>query len=380
MAPCIGTIKVHPPEVFTLPFVLNLLGSNARAQVVRQRLRVGHESPGEVLWQCIAADQAPIDVMQTCLFEAWDRVTKMPRTKRLSFLAAEEPIAVHALAHLWNNEELWVEALSARRFDMSSKLCYFALAEKHDDLIVKWLTMERPESPHEWRGILLRSLITGHHMHAHSSADSALDCLFQIEDMQVEERRKAATLLKKGREAPAPAVMYTSLWPPIIEMSNTLANGKFPDTDAKLWDRFVDLYGTRGEMKLMDRDSLQYGRARLQLCHPKFPDASLALEFLKNEFMTKHISEARAHLPRPPRALQSMKTFFAQTVDVCEKTNRLHDADRIREYSVELFETSYHDVAKKWKLEVQKTAQAWQRWSKPASYKLLSFGNKQLKS
>ena len=194
----------------------------------------------------------------------------------------KNPIAGMTLSYLWEHTDLWVTIVHGQderwlnhssdhdgNFETCFRLDYFAIGEGLEDIIVQWLKTRAPSDfafsnapDHDaalysdsWRDFLLRNLVQAHLMLATvPSADKALSLLFDI----LEE--KARVMAEPGEEKHPLGSL--SVWPAIVQLSQQLGAGSFPNTDSRDYDKFVryvlDYKKTKPENRELDVAKLQF--------------------------------------------------------------------------------------------------------------------------
>ena len=325
-----------------------LVSASPTIEIVRKKLEQGHEKPTVLLKEYIDRNDARSEVVKLCLNAAYRKLQLLPRLQCRQTMRQQDPIASHCLRYLWSDSLRWIEAIEDH--DCCKMLCYFSIGEGYEDLLIDWLKVVRPASglaartardgrEHQgWRGQLLRALMTAHTLPTHDHrADEALRCLFRVDQLLKDARADALELTKTIAEPAVAPVLFTSLWPSVVELSRALTSGKFHQTDSRLYEKFEDLSDAIGKKKLIEPDTLRYNRVRLRLHHPQRPSVAPALEFISDQFGSRSMSDAQARLPSSPKNLQSLQNFFTRVVQVAEQTGHSKDADRMREYASQLF-------------------------------------------
>jgi len=120
----------------------------------------------------------------------------------------QDYIAGPCLKYLWGDDDCWTGIASAHV--SCGMLCYFAIAEGYEDLLIEWLSvprstamgytqdMQAQQEDHAWRGQVLRALMNTHTWHdSGHRADAALNCFFRVRAIIGEAWRERETALHK---------------------------------------------------------------------------------------------------------------------------------------------------------------------------------------
>ncbi|KAK5689879.1 hypothetical protein LTR97_012639 [Elasticomyces elasticus] len=96
----------------------------------------------------------------------YDRLTKVKRAERRTMIQNDN-IGGLSLQWLWSEQHRWVSAVTSDVMSLQ-RICYFAVAESLDDLLVQSLALPLPPLPeqaeealdtHQWPGAVLREII-----------------------------------------------------------------------------------------------------------------------------------------------------------------------------------------------------------------------------
>lgn len=159
------------------------------------------------------------------------------------------------------------------------------------------------------------------------SADAAILLFFRIVNMQQEAWVRRAP--RKNDEKPP--LLRVSLWPGQVALEAALTCGGYPETNPRSYAR-VCSFQQRFRAK-QTPDHMQYSAARLQLCHPRNPQAGPAIAYLRAHFGDE--PEQRKHrLPSKEVDRRSMERVFrlahaaAKLAGLAEDTRWLEEAMR----------------------------------------------------
>lgn len=248
-------------------------------------------------------------------------------------MAQDPPVARTTLEHVWPNVDLWLPVLLTDQTATFS-LCYFAVGEGLDHLIIKWATVERNfniqvpngrRADRRWRGVLLRGLCRAYSIHTMSyDLNDALETFFYVHEKGLDSRERGFDL-------------GLDLAPVANILTNTISTGAYYRTSAVLYDRFVSMarhilrQKHNNERYAVYRDKDALDMARLGLYHPVRPDASLAQDVLNTR---SHILPPMLQEPLSRRALLM---FLVRTVLVAETKNQPEVAAAASKKHRELF-------------------------------------------
>ncbi|KAK5753024.1 hypothetical protein LTS12_016900 [Elasticomyces elasticus] len=252
---------------------------------LRDRLSMKQENPTLVLKELVEQE------------EHFSRLSKHPRKARIQ-LIQKDGIGTLILQWLWQDNTRWVLTLNEDIL-LFEKLVYYLVGEKMQEYVLGWIKADIPANAahhftqatlNRWRGALLRTLLSAHTVLAYNgSADAALKVYFKIADdiLVLRASHKAA-----GRTRGLDDYAATSLWPAKVVLGKALYSGKFPNTDSRLYDRFVSVVSatnTNAAVSYLGRKGegaagIPYTVAKLRLLHPSKPDPGPMLAILQQYY------------------------------------------------------------------------------------------------
>lgn len=266
---------------------------SATDKTIETRLQDSLCNPTDVLRQAIKDGVASAHVVLLCLAAKHEKVSSsIPDGSKDD----GDGIAAMVVDHIWTDEKLWgpivMHARQAQVF-----LCYFAILEKLDGLVLEWTTATLPGEPatasdtakHVWRGGLLRSLLLAKlSCDPSKDAGSAIQCFFAA----AAAKRAAVTAHKNGAPLNVGA-RCLSLLPSYIELQKTLTGGGFSVADRNLFDKFAEFQGRFGVLARWEKE---FDGARLLLYRPDRPTEMNAIDLLRRHTKGEKVP-SRIHPP-----------------------------------------------------------------------------------
>ncbi|KAK3642752.1 hypothetical protein LTR56_010576 [Elasticomyces elasticus] len=238
----------------------------------------------------LQAGSTDLETTRVCLQVYYDRLTKVKRAERRTMIQNDN-IGGLSLQWLWSEQRRWVRAVTSDVMSLQ-RICYFAVAESLDDLLVQSLALPLPPlldqaeealDTHQWRGAVLREIIRSHLMlDSNSSADEAIDKFFKVADLVLVAR--SAPLRPKSPLA------RTSLYPAEVELIKQLCTTRFYKTDPARYDNFARFVAG-------GKRFTQFTGAQLALAHPTLPDAQPALSYAHKFVEPLSKPELQRHFP-----------------------------------------------------------------------------------
>lgn len=313
------------------------------AQKLHFDIQKGHINAVEHLEECIRKNQASLEIVRACLDASMERLFQHKRAvKRQEVREAEmNRLARVVLQYVWEDPELW-KPLTGADGKASMQICYFAVAEGLEDLLLEWLTIELPgEVPYyttwnegivggaQWRNYLFR-----HVLHAHilldtkQSADEAIESYLKIS----EKARLIKIAFHKDANRDTgirvPPLVTLSVTSPGTRLAVALCSGRYGKTSPNLWSAFMktrkvyDASTDTPQSKLAS----QYTWAALNLLHPGAPTCDDAITFLRQHVTDGgewKIPETHAWVPAKPAVFRN---FLHSLHTLARKAGRLDDA------------------------------------------------------
>lgn len=264
------------------------------AKDLERRLEIGEIEPIAALQQYIADGEANSEIVRVCLVSTTNKLFKLPRKKRLTEARKADPgLAKLALLHIWEDPRLWIPIVFAD-FQAQEALCWLAIAEGAEKFIFDWirsdveteLKAQNIPLPEEvmlkkevWRGSMLRNLVHAYLMQDEAnSADSALNCLFDVIDLKTELRARHESMPNLSQRG----IMWTSLRPARVVISGAITGGFCFKTDPKLYDRYMKFCQHANDRDRKFRPQIAALRAAdLELHHPTSPSAQATMHLLR---------------------------------------------------------------------------------------------------
>lgn len=295
--------------------------SDEPEDVTRRRLRDSGQSPFGFLQDSVQKGDASVQVIGVCLDAQMLAYQNFPRVQRQRhYQEQNEKIATESLKIIWSNEDLWLP-LVAFDWSATNALCYFAVLEGIDYLLLDWLGVKVAYQDHQWRGILLRSIITAHVMLARHDADKTLSTFLSA----VQMREEAMTLSRshswsdqRNRNDNSQA-SHLSLFPAAVQINSALAEAGYHYTSAKLFDRYLSFMSSFEGYDALGRE---YQVCRLNLFFPRRPDDRPAVALLRkfsNNERTIFSQEANRKMER------SLRNFILRTALVASHNGNIED-------------------------------------------------------
>ncbi|KAK3639497.1 hypothetical protein LTR56_012468 [Elasticomyces elasticus] len=253
---------------------------------LRDRLSMKQENPTLVLKELVEQGKATTETLRLCLEEHFSRLSKHPRKARIQ-LIQKDGIGTLILQWLWQDNTRWVLTLDEDIL-LFEKLVYYLLGENMQQYVLDWIKADIPanaahhftrKNRNRWRGALLRTLVAAHTvLECNGSANAALKVYFRIAD-DILALRASKTAAGKGCDGYA----ATSLWPAEVALGKALYSGKFPQTDSRLFNRFMSVVSPSNK-NVSKTPMVLYNLAKLWLLHPSEPDPGPMLSMLQQYY------------------------------------------------------------------------------------------------
>ena len=319
----------------------DLAPPSTSATQLQQQLKSDSIHPADAPQAAIDKDKAPLDLVHVCLEAYYERVKRLSRAVR-SHAIRQKPIASMALRHLWKSDQEWLQ-LTLYDVEASKWLCFFAVGEGLQDLILDWVKAPLPssatpaqrEEPQSilWRNGLFRALIKAVLAHcSDGSADEALSILFAItgarhqlfESAGLTDQPGARLHRSKDLDVGLPAWAKLGLWPAALLLMTELGKGLYPQTSPLLYNRFIG-YIEKNPYK-GTATQRQLNISRLHLNHPVGPMEGYAVRFLREHLQDRSAEEVRALLP-PNEALHyRLGHLLKKAAEVADRNGNQRDA------------------------------------------------------
>ncbi|KAK5680649.1 hypothetical protein LTS10_007582 [Elasticomyces elasticus] len=265
---------------------------------------------------------ADIETARVCLNAFYTHLTKSPRWARQD-LIKKECVGSLTLQWLWSENSRWMSSVLTDN-EFLCLLCYFAVSEALDNLLIDWMAQPLASSAvvpagapaqHRWRGSVFRCLIKGHLLLDHKGrADDALTTFFAVVERVTEARR----------HDPNGSLASISSWPTQVALNKALCSDYFPNTDPILWDRFMNWTAQGPRSTGLDI-------AFLQLSHPTLPDAMPALVYIQQHIKDLPIEKFAATFPLGTPVRQNIYFRCWKLEKRLRDQGRTEDADMIGE-------------------------------------------------
>ncbi|KAK5709375.1 hypothetical protein LTR17_019829 [Elasticomyces elasticus] len=277
--------------------------------------------PSAILKEYLDNDNANAEIIRLCLEEHSSRLSKVPRKPRLEMMRSE---GFDNLVLGWIKSDLPSDAAS--------------LADKSIE--------------NRWRGALLRSLINAHLMLEYRpSADAALKVYFKVSNELAAKRNanKETGTLDSG-------YISTSLWPSTIKLASALQSGRYPKTNAKLYQHVLQSL----EAETWKGDSA-LRIARLHLHHPAAPNPEPMWSLLQQHFGGKTQAEMLEQtMASGTRAKVNLLYAMQATERLLRLQDRPSDAKWVSKKQSELLAGTDEVTRKLFEWHRNSPEQAWQ--------------------
>ncbi|KAK3646333.1 hypothetical protein LTR22_014312 [Elasticomyces elasticus] len=146
--------------------------------------------PVHALQAAIDRNEATVSVLRVCLQAYVSQLQSVSHADRLG-MVKKKPMAAMALRVLWSQVLDWFKTTLDEDGAISKSLCYLAVLEGLDDIIISWMKAELPEHVEAtaksdlelnfWRNGLLRMLVEATLENAtNQSGDAALHVYFRV--------------------------------------------------------------------------------------------------------------------------------------------------------------------------------------------------------
>ncbi|KAK5679261.1 hypothetical protein LTS10_008076 [Elasticomyces elasticus] len=264
----------------------------------KRHVEAGLIHPADALQQAAQKGAVPLDVIRVCLENYANRLSKANYQERAT-MVREKPMAVTVLEQLWQHDHDWFQLVLVD-LEATGWLCFLAVVEGLDDLVLTWVKTELPKAlavrtkreveNSLWRNMLFRNLIDATLSNiANQKADKALAIFFDMAEARsalFAEVPPARGMVPFERSSPRqeymdkdtmeklgmPSWARISLWPAACAIT------------AKL---------TRGSPSQQE-----FTIARLYLEHPERPSAHDLYNFFRKRLHGRSDEEIQASLPR----------------------------------------------------------------------------------
>ncbi|KAK3635447.1 hypothetical protein LTR56_014731 [Elasticomyces elasticus] len=298
--------------------------------------------PVDALQAAIGRNEVTMGVLRVCLQAYVSQLQSVSHPERLDMIK-EKPMAAMALEHLWSQVLDWFRT-TLNDGAISKWICYLAVLEGLDDIIIDWIKEDLPEQAKAtaqdgvelayWRNGLLRMLVEATlNNTTNQSGDAALRVYFRILDdrknlFDPESQdyvRRHGQYQKRWEDLNLPEWTKISTWPAACVLISHLGRGAFPKTSAGLYNRFTKhilkhpFKGTPAQHEL--------SIARLSLKHPTKPDAYLACEFFGARLRDKSIEDIKSRLPRVKNTLDMWGAVMREIITLAKQNGQYGDVE-----------------------------------------------------
>ncbi|KAK5705935.1 hypothetical protein LTR17_021226 [Elasticomyces elasticus] len=329
---------------------------SATAIATQRQIREDQVHPADLLQAKISEDDAPLDLIRVCLQAYFEQIQQVPSHADRVLLVTKKPVAAPLLGYLWSREEVWLQLVLTDP-ETTKWTCHFAVMEGLEDLMMEWIKMDlsrvTPEPAQEkaehralWRNSLFRLLIETRLKNASDGkADEALKLFFTtleeraelyksaLESLPPEDRRRSET--GAWEDLGLPMWVSMSFWPASVVLGIHLGTGKYPHTDAKLYQRFLGYVekiaykGTPGQRQL--------ALARLYLYKSDRPDSSYATTFFRERLEGKSKQQVRNYLLENKAIRGVFHSTLRDIVRLSRQLGKNSDAELLNTFKREHF-------------------------------------------
>ncbi|KAK5753029.1 hypothetical protein LTS12_016906 [Elasticomyces elasticus] len=234
-------------------------------------------------------------------------------------------------------------------------------SEGFDNLNLGWIKSDLPSDvasladksiENRWRGALLRSLVNAHLMLEYRpSADAALKVYFKVSN-ELAAKRNA----NKKTGTSDSGYVSTSLWPSTIKLASALQSGRYPKTNAKLYQHVLQSL----EAETWKGDSA-LRVARLYLHHPAAPNPEPMWSLLQQHFGGKTQAEMLEQtMASGTRAKVNLLYAMQTTERLLRLQDRPSDAEWVSKKQSELLAGTDEVTRKLFEWHQKSPEQAWQ--------------------
>ncbi|KAK4892935.1 hypothetical protein LTR27_008663 [Elasticomyces elasticus] len=300
----------------------------------KRHVEAGLIHPADALQQAAQKGAVPLDVIRVCLENYANRLSKA-NYQEPATMVREKPMAVTVLEQLWQHDHDWFRLVLVD-LEATGWLCFLAVVEGLDDLVLTWVKTELPKAlavrtkreveNSLWRNMLFRNLIDATLSNiANQKADKALAIFFDMAEARsalLAEVPPARGMVPFERSSPRqeymdkdtmeklgmPSWARISLWPAACAITAKLTRGEFPRTTPTMFDRYLGYmirYPHKGSPSQQE-----FTIARLYLEHPERPSAHDLYNFFRKRLHGRSDEEIQASLPRD----EAGRSIWGQTL------------------------------------------------------------------
>lgn len=211
--------------------------------MIEQRLR--HDSPAKIFRECVENGTASVHVVRMCLDTQRNQEEWVERRCREPLLAAQrqERLASMVLQHIWRSDSWPLLVFFVPR--TVANLCYYAVLEGLEDLLLDWMIMDTTDMNLEqradfWRGALFRKIVGAHlSLDTNANAGPAIQCCIKVAKQKdaayvanTESRRNHCRIVAQGKHP----IMVTPIRPIIVDLHATLCTPYCYNTDPDVFE------------------------------------------------------------------------------------------------------------------------------------------------
>ncbi|PPJ59880.1 hypothetical protein CBER1_04968 [Cercospora berteroae] len=301
---------------------------------VERELKDTSSRPIEILQRCIKSGLASPHVLHMCFDAQFQDQQRYPRRKRSGIhqQQREDQLAHTALLYMLQDPGKWTSVLYKNTFFVDN-LCYFAVLEGLQDIIMRFLRITpEPDNPY-WRAKVVTAMILSEDaFDVHFCADDVIKLYFSLVDLrEVEHSQYNAQTQQSGIEEAPPLVNFDFLHGAGVKLRNVLTRGIEPlgryRTDPALYGKvlqhFAHVLPVENKHSQQEMDWII---SELQLHHTAGYNEEPALGLLrKYAKLGQHafLPEAWRH---GPQLAQSIANLVKRTADVAEANSNMSAA------------------------------------------------------
>lgn len=256
---------------------------------VAQELQRGYR-PIDILRRCAEDGSVSSHVVRLCLEAQWSEQASVPRKNRekVHALQRNDLLAGFIIRHILQNFDDWTTFIHRER-SATYCLCYFAVIEGLEDVVLKWMEVPASGNDNFWRAQLFAGLCIAHDtLDTRESADRSLETFFKVTDIMSSNRVDNSSRSLSYEHYNTSSIVTLDPRPALLTLVTKLYDhahlfGKHR-TDEALYDRFSNFYRSYESKRRRRKEAqeLTWDMSRLHLYHPRMMDPGPALDVLVN--------------------------------------------------------------------------------------------------
>lgn len=328
-----------------------------QALALQKDFAAGRQDPFQSLQRQLDSDHIQLHELVISLVAAKSKIFRHPLRDRVrEYKSIGFSVAAPVMQRIWHRPELWIRLTEAP--EALFAICWFAVAERLDDIIMKWIqvdlssdaaTLRQIQEFHGhraglWRANILNSLVTAQALQAGLCMDSALSSVMHFERYDrfavssdpfsdtVRPQSQPGTVERDG----------VSIKTTVIDLHSFLGVGAARnsfDTSTILFEQFIEMIRRmenprRDTWSITGHLQMNFRIGELLLGHPKEPDPYPFLRLLDQVTVQRDGSN---RFDVPDRILNSFRHCMKRAHAILNAGRDYENAERV----AHLFQDTY---------------------------------------